>query len=127
MASTLRLAALVASALVVAGFTTFAVDEAQRGSQTQVRKLGDDLNHPVPSANVEQLRERSHGDARELIDDANDVLLAPFASLVETRSAWVARLVPTALALLAYGLGVSLLANALPQRGRRTRDWRTAS
>jgi hypothetical protein len=46
---------------------------------------------------------------REAIDDANDVLLSPFADAgAGSESRWVRRTVPAALALLVYGLGLGL-------------------
>ena len=59
----------------------------------------------------ERARERAHSRAREAIDDADDVLVAPFAGLVDgSASSWVRRGVPTLLALLVYGFGLSFLA-----------------
>jgi hypothetical protein len=48
---------------------------------------------------------------RETIDDADDVLVAPFAGLVDSSSSsWVRRGVPTLIALVLYGFGLSFLA-----------------
>jgi hypothetical protein len=128
MAATVRVAALAATAIVALGFLVFAADEARQGSDNQIRKFDEEISAPAPSARTEQVRERAHGPSRELLDDANDVLLAPFSGLVTTRDPWVRRLVPTALALLAYGLGLTMLANALPRpRPRSSGDWRIAS
>jgi|SRR5919201_4352753 hypothetical protein len=126
MASLLRLIAVLACIVVALGFAAFVSDQAGGASKGQVARLGDELTDPVPSAGGEALRERQHGRVRETIDDANDVLLAPFAGIVDSHSAWVKRSVPTLLALLAYGIGLMLLANMLPRPRRRTRDWRTA-
>jgi hypothetical protein len=106
----------------------FAADEARHGSDEQVRKVDEEIRMPAPSARTEQARERAHGPARELLDDANDVLLAPFSGLVGTRDPWLRRLVPTGLGLLVYGLGLTMLANFLPRpRPRTSGDWRIAS
>jgi hypothetical protein len=126
MARLLRLAAALASALVALGFLAFASDQLSQGSQTQVQKLGEETSSPAAGPTAERTRERRHGAVRELIDDANDVLLAPFAGVVDSREAWVRRGVPTVLALLVYGLGLSLVANYLPKPRRRVRDWRSA-
>ena len=53
-------------------------------------------------------------------------MLSPFDDLVDSDDAWVTRLVPTFLALLAYGLGLTLLANFLPRASGPSGDWRTA-
>jgi hypothetical protein len=85
------------------------------------------MDAPAPAADVERAREKKHGKVREMIDDANDVLLSPFAGVVQSKDAWVKRLIPTVLALLVYGLGLTLLANFLPRRSRTGGDWRTAA
>ena len=127
MASILRLAAFCATVLVLLGFATFAADEARTGSETQVRRLGDELGDPAPSSVAEEARERRHGRVREAIDDSNDVLLAPFAELSTSRGVWPRRLVATGVALLVYAVGLPVLANYLPRRRLRSRDWRTAA
>jgi hypothetical protein len=63
---------------------------------------------------------------REAIDDANDVLLAPFASVIDSDSAWVNHGVPALLGLLLYGVGLGLLANMVPQQRAHGGDWRAA-
>jgi hypothetical protein len=134
MGSLIRLAAIVASAIVSLGFVAFAVDELEQGSQHTQAQLAQELGTQeaptatvAPTAAEEQARERRHGAAREALDDANDVLLAPFADMVESDNAWVQRGVPTLLALALYGVGLGMLANFLPrQRRDRPGDWRTA-
>jgi hypothetical protein len=126
MASLVRLIAVLSCILVVLGFAGFVSDEAGGASKGQVAQLGDELKDPVPSASDEALRQREHSRPRELIDDANDYLLSPFTGFVDSHSAWVRRIVPTVLALLAYGVGLMLLANMLPGPRRRHQDWKTA-
>jgi hypothetical protein len=125
MASVLRLVAVSASAIVIFSFLAFATEEAGNGSQGQVDKVGEALDEPAPAANTERERERRHGEIRERLDDANDVLLKPFARVVDSPNHWVQRIVPGVLALLVYGLGLGLLANTVPRR-TASRDWRTA-
>jgi hypothetical protein len=127
MAALLRIAAALACAIIVIGFMAFANDEASRGSEKQVQRVEQAINEPAPGAETERAREGKHSKPRELIDDANDVLLSPFAGLIESKDAWVRRLIPGALALLVYGLGLTLLANFLPQRSGTSSDWRTAT
>jgi hypothetical protein len=133
MGSILRIAAIVISAFVLVGFALFAVDELDRGSKTQQQALSNELegvpSDPAPivrTAGDEAAREAAHAGFRELIDDVNDVLLAPFADLVDSQNAWVARGVPTLLALLLYGLALGFLANMLPKPRARGGDWRGA-
>jgi hypothetical protein len=126
MGSLLRVVAAVASAIVIFSFLAFATEEAGHGSQDQVNKLGTALDERAPAANTERERERRHSGVREWLDDANDVLLKPFAGVVHTSNQWVQRIVPGVLALLVYGLGLPLLANVMPRRTPASRDWRTA-
>lgn len=126
MASLVRLVALSASVIVLLGFAAFAADEAQHGSSAQLQRLDNEIGSGAPSASGERRREARHGPLREALDDANDALLAPFQDVVSSRNPWVARAVPSLLALLFYGLGLLLVANYLPRPGRESRDWRAA-
>ena len=130
MGSLIRLFAIASSGLVLLGFAYFATDELSRGSQNQQNALqselaGDPEPPPVaPSPEEESEREALNGTFREAVEDANDVLLAPFTGVVDSDDIWVERVLPGALALLVYGLGLGLLANYIPKRARPARDWR---
>ena len=133
MGSGIRLLAILASGIVLLGFAFFAVDEMDRGSQNQQNALESELRSEAenpaviaPNSREEMLREQRNGDVRELIDDANDVLLAPFAHVVDSTNVWVANGVPTLLGLLLYGLLLGLVANMLPKHREHGGDWRTA-
>jgi hypothetical protein len=133
MGSGIRSIAILATGIVLLGFALFAEDEMDRGSQNQQNVLASELESPSESPSVispdpreERMREQRNGDFREAIDDANDVLLAPFADLVDSENAWVANGVPTILGLLVYGLLLGLVANMLPKRRAHGGDWRTA-
>lgn len=111
--SLLRGFAVLASLLVVAGWGLFVVGEARNATdQTRTEIEGRRAARAAdPSPEQERARERAHSDARELVDDANDVLLSPFAPVTEEASSrWVRRSVPAAIALLVYGVGVGFLA-----------------
>jgi hypothetical protein len=71
-------------------------------SRGEKRTVGN-VNTPSPPADVERRREAEHGDFHEYVDDANDILLAPFANILDSNSIWVQRLFTAALALLLYG------------------------
>jgi hypothetical protein len=129
----LRLAAIVTSGIVLLGFAAFAAEEMDRGSKSQQNAIADELGtartaivEPNPTPEVEEARERRHSTLREAIDDANDVLLAPFSRLIDSNNAWAERGLPALLALLVYGLGLGTLARALPKRQVHGGDWRTA-
>lgn len=109
----LRLAAIVCSLFVLVGWGWFALDETSAASQGSAQEiLGQDATRTaVPDARQERAREATDGRVREGVDDVNDVLLRPFAALADgSGSAWVRRSVPAVLALLVYGLGLSMLA-----------------
>jgi hypothetical protein len=119
--------AIAACVIVVLGFAGFAADEMRYGSETQQAKLSKELNSPSSGEATERKREREHSRVRETIDDANDVLLAPFTGVVDSNNVWANRGVPTLLALLIYGLLVVLIANSLPRpKAHSGGDWRTA-
>lgn len=134
MAFLVRLVAVTAALLVAASFALFATDRIGEGSAGQVQALhGADaepatpavpIDTAAPPPAVERLREATHSSTREMIDDANDVLVAPFAGILDTDSVWAGRIVPGLLGVLLYGLGGTLLANALPRPKRRASDWR---
>jgi hypothetical protein len=126
MAKLVHWVAIAACVLVGLGFVGFATDEMRFASDTQQAKLADDLNDPSRGAASERTREREHSSVREAIDDSNDVLLAPFSSVVNSDSLWVNRGVPALLALLTYGLLVLLIANSLPKPKAHHGDWRAA-
>jgi hypothetical protein len=113
----LRVVAIVLSLLVVAGFMLFAVDDFSRASNhSRERIAGLETADPTPPA--ERAREEHNARGRELIDDANDVLLKPFAGIVAGASSrWVQRGVPALLALLVYGFLLGYLARYTRGRG----------
>jgi hypothetical protein len=108
----LRTASVVACLLVVAGWALFAYDQTKSASDLTASQLsGRSATHQVdPSPDQERRREAVHSKAREAIDDANDVLLKPFADVAgDSGSKWVRRSVPALLALLVYGVLVGFL------------------
>ena len=127
MGSLIRFVAIGISLVVVLGFAMFAIDETDKGSKAQQAKLERELGTTIaPYQRQEAARERDHGAVREAIDDANDVLLRPFADLVDSDNSWVNHGIPALLALLIYGFGLGLLANMLPKQRTHAGDWRTA-
>src|SRR5437763_15885369 len=107
-----RLLLLVSTActlIVVASFVTFALEEANAGSTTQQDKVVS-LDQPGPSAGVERQRERKHSKVRELIDDANDKLTAPFNGITPSNNIWVDRGAPALIAFFLYFVALRVLA-----------------
>ena len=126
MAKLIHYAVIAACVLVVLGFAGFASDEMRHGSETQQSKLSNELNDPTAGSATEAKRAKEHTAVREAIDDANDVLLAPFTGIVDSKNIWVKRGLPSLFALIAYGLLVALIANSLPKPKAHGGDWRTA-
>jgi len=135
MCAFIRLVAIVTSVIVLLGFGFFAVDEMDKGSKTQQQALDRELSGsnaeldvvPVsPTPDEENAREAQNSSVREVVDDANDVLLAPFANLIDSNSSWVQHGIPALLALLLYGVGLGFLANLLPKERTHAADWRAA-
>ena len=121
--------------IVLLGFGFFAVDEMDKGSKTQQQALDRELSGsntepdvvPVsPTPDEENAREAQNSSVREVVDDANDVLLAPFVNLIDSNSNWVHHGIPALLALLLYGVGLGFLANLLPKERTHAGDWRAA-
>jgi hypothetical protein len=106
----LRILAIVLSLLVAAGFTLFAMDDFSRASnESRDRIAGNARPDPTPTA--ERQREQRNSWGREVIDDANDILLRPFAGLVTNdHSRWVQRGIPALLGLLVYGFLLGYMA-----------------
>ena len=116
LAGPLRAASVVASAIVILSFALFALDETRDAAKESAAAVAglEASGNADPSASEERARERAHGRARETIDDANDVLVSPFAFVARNSdSSWVRRGAPAVLALLVYGFGLSFLARFL--------------
>jgi hypothetical protein len=121
-------ASTIAALVLLASFGMFAVDQANSGSKHQVAKLGSEIetgaaqanvNQADPSPKTERAREKAHGQVREAIDDADDVLISPFTGVVDSISFWTLRGVPTLIAFLLFGVVLRILAAYLPGGGRR--------
>jgi hypothetical protein len=109
----LRVIAIAASAVIVLSFLLFAIEQGADASKAQQSAIVD------PGAGQERVRAEGHTAVRELIDDANDELLRPFAGVVDSGNQWERRLVPALLGLLVYGLGLGFLARLLTARSNR--------
>jgi hypothetical protein len=118
----------IAALVVLASFAMFAIDQAQNGSKHQVAKVGaglepvnsaSNVNQADPSPKTERQREKMHGQVREAIDDADDVLIKPFAGAVSSSSIWAQRGIPALIAFLVFGVGLRLLAAYVPGGSRR--------
>ena len=112
--TTLRLIALVTCSIIMVSFLLFATEQANDASKAQVSAVVD------PGGSAERQREQlGHTKAREVVDDANDVLLRPFAARIDSSNVWVLRGVPTLLGLLVYGVLLLFLARMIKVRSKR--------
>ena len=108
----LRAASLVACLAVVAGWLFFAYDQTKSASDLSRSEVAGQAaaRKADPSPDQERARDALHSQPRLAIDDANDVLLKPFAGVAgDSGSKWMRRSVPAVLALLVYGAGVGFL------------------
>ncbi|PTL59296.1 MULTISPECIES: hypothetical protein [Solirubrobacterales] len=114
----IRAVSVLLSLAILVGFALFAIDETREASRETAAAVADRPSVAVdPSPQQERAREAAHGTVRELVDDVNDVALAPFASIVDgSDDRWVRRGVPALLGLLVYGYGLATLARF--SRGR---------
>jgi hypothetical protein len=113
----LRRLSIVLSLIVAAGFILFALEDIDRGSaHARSRIVGYSAANPTPAD--ERDREQRNSSGREMIDDANDVLLMPFAGVsANADSRWVQRGAPALLALLSYGFVLSYIARSARAHG----------
>jgi hypothetical protein len=107
----LRGVAVLASAIIALSFVLFAVEEVRDASKRQQSAVID------PGGAAERQRAADHTTAREVVDDTNDLLLRPFAGVLDTENPWASRGIPALLGLLVYGLGLAYLARRLDVRG----------
>jgi len=115
----LRTLGLIACVLVLLSWGAFAFDELRDASNRSTEEIQGRkaAGTPDPNAGQERDRKRAHSKVREALDDASDVLVTPFASIVSgSSSAWLRRTVPLVLALLLYGVLVGYLARFLAVR-----------
>lgn len=115
----IRILSIALSAVVLLGFGLFVIDETGEASRDASAQIaGRDVGTiALPTPQEESVREREHSGARELVNDVNDVVLAPFAMLTDDENdAWLRRGVPALLGLLVYGFGLGMLARF--SRGR---------
>ena len=105
----LLLASTFCTAVIVASFAMFAVEEADAGSTNQQNKV-DAVSRPDLSPGGERAREKKHAKLREMVDDANDALTKPFDDVSNSTNIWVQRSVPAALAFLLYFVLLRVLA-----------------
>ena len=117
MAGLIRFVSVVTSLIVIASFVLFAIDESNAATSASTRAIAGASSAPDPTPTQEAVRERAHSKPREAIDDANDVLVKPFAWAADgSSSRWVRKGVPALIALPVYGFVLSFLARMVRVR-----------
>jgi hypothetical protein len=112
----LRVAAVLASLVLLTSFSLFAIDQAGGASQQAQVEVG--------SAGGETLGPALHGaggesGVRGTIDDVDRSLVSPVHSLAPgTQNAWGARIFELVCGLLIYGLLLGILARSVGLVGR---------
>lgn len=115
----LRYTAIACSLIAGLGWLLFALDQTSEASKASAAQISGEVIRTTvdPDPEVEAAREQSHGDVREWVDDANDVLLRPFTQVAaSSTNEWVRRSVPAIFAVLLYGFGLGVLARYLAGR-----------
>lgn len=108
----LRWLAIGSSLVVLLSWSLFAIDQTRSASNWSVQQIAgrQASTHVDPDPATEHVRAKAHVRVREAIDDANDVLLRPFAATTaDSNSEWARRSVPAFLALFVYGFGLGFL------------------
>ena len=115
--------AIVLSLIIAAGFVPVRRRRAQPRVERAARRARGLRAHRSRRPPASAQREKRHSNAREYIDDANDILLKPFAGVASTRAAaGRSALVPTVLGLLVYGFLLAYLARFMATAARLHRD-----
>ena len=120
----LRYLAIALGSIIVLSFAMFGWEQTRKASDatSAAIKAGTAAAQVAPPPTLERAREAEHTRAREAIDDANDLLTAPFANLVSNfESGWARRGVSGFLALLLWGVGIGYLARFSSGRAKSIR------
>lgn len=91
---------------MLASFVLFVNDQLAGASRHQQNELVS----AVPVATSTMSKIKAEAQPRRFIDEAAQKLTSPFDSIVRSNNTWVRHGLPTALAMLVYGLGLGMLA-----------------
>jgi hypothetical protein len=120
--SILRYASIAISVILVLSFVMFVTDQSETGTAHEVATLNSEngpTTTPEAPAQAPKPPAKQHGEPRKTIDDVATKLTKPFDGLVKSStSKWVRKGVPTLIALLLFGFGLSVLAGYLPAKPR---------
>ncbi len=110
-ANLVQTVAILASIVLVLSFAIYGLQQASGASQSAQTAVNSGAPANAAGAAIHQ---PPHTAARQAIDDVNDTLVSPFASIAPGDvNAWRHRIVELMLGLLLYGLGLGLLSRAI--------------
>ena len=115
--TTLRYLSIAITATLVLSFVMFVSDQSASGTAHEVATLNSE-NDPTtaPATPAPKPPAKQHGEPRKTIDDVANKLTQPFEGFAgNSKSKWIKKGVPTLIALLLFGFGLSLLAGYLPK------------
>lgn len=99
-------AALICCGLVLASFVMFTRDQLAGAAKQQANAV----TATAPAQPATPAKHATEGQPGRFIRGAAADLTSPFASIVHSSNDWVRHILPTAFALLVYGLGLGYLA-----------------
>jgi len=117
LARVLRLASIAICLIVVASFTTFALDQTKGASSNQQAKVAEAAPGGLTTTDSSKSKPAHKSGLHEALDKAFSALSSPFSGITSgSSSQWTIRIVDTLLMLFVYGFGLSFLARLLPGR-----------
>jgi hypothetical protein len=118
--SILRYASIAITAILVLSFVMFISDQSASGTAGEVATLNSEngpTTAPAPVTPAPKSAPKQHGEPRKTIDDLAGKLTKPFDGVAgSSHSKWVRKGLPTLIALLLFGFGLSVLAGYLPKK-----------
>ena len=115
--SILRYTSIAITAILVLSFVMFVTDQSASGTASEVATLNSENGSTTtPAPATPKPPAKQHGEPRKTIDDVAKKLTNPFDGFVShSTSKWVRKGVPTLIALLLFGFGLSVLAGYMPK------------
>lgn len=115
--SILRYASIAITAILVLSFVMFVSDQSSSGTASEVATLNSQNGSTTtPTAPAPKPPAKEHGEPRSTIDKVAADLTRPFEGFAgNSKSKWARKGIPTLIALLIFGFGLSLLAGYMPK------------
>jgi hypothetical protein len=107
MGRLLHFLSLLCCAFVIVSFFLFAVAQTSHAAKGQANAISNGAAGGTAAKSTAISKEHQ---PRRFIDQVAQKLNSPFTGIVSTKNIWIEHLIPTAISLLLYGFGLSLLA-----------------